>query len=267
MEIQRYYFDETDREVYLDCYIADKITDLTRKAILILPGGAYGSVCFSREGEPIALAFLPYGFNAFVLHYSVNRSKKFPSQLIETALAIKYIKDNCKRFGTEKEVFVTGFSAGGHLTAAIGTLWKTQEVQSAVKAPFEYIKPKGILPIYPVVSGVDAPHLDSFRNLLCKDNPTTEELYQCSIEKCVDADSSPAFIVHTSNDQLVSVKNALALARAYADNNLQFELHIYYDAPHGVALGNKITKCGMEKYENESIAKWVENAVFWIEKL
>ncbi len=267
MNIKRVFLCEGNKDVFLDCYISDKIEGFTRKSILVIPGGGYGCVCSEREGEPIALAFIPYGFNAFVLHYSVNRSKKFPAQLIEASLAIKYIKDNSEEFGIEKDVFVTGFSAGGHLTASLGVMWKIKEVQEAIDAPYGYTKPKGIMPIYPVISGIDSPHFGSFQNMLCTDEPTKEELENCSIERFVDEDSSPAYIVHTSNDQDVNVKNSLALAKAYADKNLQFELHIYPDAPHGVALGNAITKCGVEKYENKAIAKWVENAVFWAENL
>ena len=73
--------------------------------------------------------------------------------------------------------------------------------------------------------------------------------------------------MHTSNDQTVNVGNALAMANAYAKKGMTFELHIYPDAPHGVALGNEITKCGEEKWCNESISKWVENAVSWTDNI
>lgn len=48
---------------------------------------------------------------------------------------------------------------------------------------------------------------------------------------------------------------------------MKFELHIYPDGSHEVALGNKITRCGVEKWEDPSIAKWVENAVMWAENI
>ena len=44
-------------------------------------------------------------------------------------------------------------------------------------------------------------------------------------------------------------------------------MHIYPDAPHGVALANKITRCEVEKWCNSSIAEWVKNAVDWAENL
>jgi len=91
-------------------------------------------------------------------------------------------------------------------------------------------------------------------------------LNAASIEKNVTADACPAYVVHTSNDDVVNVKNSLVLAAAYKDAGLKFELHVYPDGPHGMALANNITKCGNEKLVDECFASWVENAVKWAAK-
>lgn len=44
---------------YMDAYIADKLNGLTRKAIIVIPGGGYYRIAADREGEPIAHAFIP----------------------------------------------------------------------------------------------------------------------------------------------------------------------------------------------------------------
>ena len=272
---------ETDDNVFMEACIADKVGDFVRKAILVIPGGGYAELCSEREGEPVGMAFMPYGYNYFVLHYSVNRVKRFPSQLIEASLAIKHIKDHAKEYNIDpNQVFVTGFSAGGHLCACCGTMWNRKEIYDEIEMPYGYNKPRGIMPIYPVVSymvpeaggGIMSGNLGrrigaTFMNLLCSDNPGVEELRDCSVENFVTQESCHAFIVHTSNDETVSVNNSLLLAQAYAAANAEFELHIYPDAPHGVALGNKITKCGVEKWCNQAIAKWVEQAAFWADNV
>jgi len=250
-------------KAYMDAYIADKVADFTRKAILVIPGGAYQGVAAEREGEPIAQAFMPYGYNAFVLHYSV-KVNPFPQQLIEASIAMKHIRDNSEEYGIDpKQVFVAGFSAGGHLAASLGVLWNKPEIYDAVDMPFGYNKPNGMMLIYPVISAEY--HKLSFKGLLLGD-VTDEKLAECSIEKHVDENSSPAFIMHSSNDGLVDVRNSLCLADALANKGIKFEMHIYPDAPHGVALGNEITRCGNEKWCDSSIAKWVESAVEWAEK-
>ena len=253
-----------DENVYLDTYVADKVGDFKRKAILVIPGGGYGCVCSEREGEPIALAFLKYGYNAFVLHYSVGRTNNFPKQLLEASLAVKHIKDNAEEYGiNSEEVFAVGFSAGGHLAGSLGILWKNEEVQNSINMPYGYNKPKGVMMIYPVVSSADFGHLGSFKNLTGSDNPDEQQLAAVSLEKQVDEDSAPAFIMHTVTDEIVNVQNSLALGEAYAKAGKKFELHIYPNAPHGVALGNEITRCGCDAYVDKSIAKWVEQAAEW----
>lgn len=267
MIYKKIQLDENDPQAYLEVLVADKVGDFVRKAILVIPGGGYGMVCADREGEPIAMAFMPYGYNAFVLHYSVNK-EPFPTQLIQASKAMKHIRDNAEEYNIDPgNVFTVGFSAGGHLAASLGTMWDRKEIYDAVDMPHGYNKPTGMMLIYPVISGKEFRHEGSFKNLLRCENPTEEQLAEMSIENHISEKSSPAYIMHTSNDELVNVKNSLALADALADRRIKFELHIYPDAPHGAALGNKITQCGVEKWCNPSIAKWVENAVIWAESL
>ena len=270
MIFKRIQLSDSAPEAYLDIYVADPTKNFTRKAILVIPGGGYSCVCSDREGEPIAMAFMPYGYNAFVLHYSVAKDgRRFPAQLIEASLAMKHIRDNADEYGIDKDkVFVTGFSAGGHLCASLGTMWHKNEIYEAVDMPYGYNKPTGMMPIYPVISGLDGGrHFGSFKNLLLNAEPSEEELIECSIEKNVDERSVPAFIVHTSNDEVVNVNNSLLLAQAYAKCGKKFELHIYPDAPHGAALGNKITSHGHGHWENAEIAKWVAQAAAWAESI
>ncbi len=269
MIFKRIQLDEKYDNVFLDVYVADKTENFTRNAILVIPGGGYGDICSNREGEPIAMAFMPHGYNAFVLSYSVAKQKTFPGQLIEASLAMKHIKDHAEEYNIDpKKVFVTGFSAGGHLAASLGTLWHLQEIYDKTGMEYGYNKPAGMILGYPVISGDPTfSHPGSFKNLLGKDNPTTEELKKVSLENCVDEKSVPMYVMHTSNDQTVPVKNALAIAEAYANAGKTFELHIYPDAPHGVALANEITSHGEQKLENPSIAKWIEQAVNWAKNI
>ncbi len=254
-----------DEHSYIDAYIAAKTEKCTRKAILIIPGGGYGFVSVINEGEPIAQAFMPYGYNAFVLNYSVGGEKIFPTQLIQASKAIKHIKDNADEYGIDKdEIFAVGFSAGGHLTATLGTMWNKKDIYDEVDMPYSYNKPKGIMLIYPVISGVsEYSHKGSFQNLFGTDNPSEEQLKAASVELCVSTESSPAYIVHAANDTCVPVENALLLADAYSKVNIPFEMHIYPRGEHAFALGNKITWYGETEHIMHGLSDWVENAVRW----
>jgi len=265
MLYEKVRFDEQDPDAFLEVYAADQVRGFVCNALLVIPGGGYMKVCSDREGEPIAQAFMPYGFNAFVLHYSVNK-KPFPAHLIQASKAMKYIKDHAQRYNIDPEkVFTVGFSAGGHLAASLGTLWHMEEIYNEVSMPYGYNKPAGMMLIYPVISAKY--HKMSFDNLLMNADAPAQKLELCSIENRVSEKTSPAFIVHTSNDQMVDVRNALVLADALAVQGIEFELHIYPDAPHGIALGNKITMGSNKKFCNPAIAEWVRLAAVWAEHL
>lgn len=256
-------------DVYLETFCPEKIWDITRDAVLIFPGGGYEDICNDREGEPIALSFAAKGINAFVLHYSVGRKYAFPRQLIEASAAMKYIKDNHKKYNINPDrVFATGFSAGGHVCASLGILWHIQEIYDVIPMDYGYNKPLGIIPVYPVISGIiSGTHIPSFRNLLCNDNPSKDELEKCSLETLVDEKSSPACIIHTSSDGAVKVENALVLADAYRKAGQKFEMHIFYDAPHGMALGNDITSLGNPLYDQPSLASWIDQCILWMKQI
>ena len=245
---------------YLDAYIADPVGGFTRRALLVIPGGGYQNVCSEREGEPIAMAFLPHGYNAFVLHYTVGRKQPFPTQLLEAAEAISLIKARACAYGHGEEVFVVGFSAGGHLAATTAVHWKHPALAAAGIDP-QAARPTGVMLIYPVTT--PSSHFGSHQNLWCTDTPTEAQLYESDVTRHVDGETPPAFFMHTSNDPVVDVRGALAMAAAYRASGVLFEMHIYPDAPHGAALGNKITRSGCDKFDNPAIARWVADAAAW----
>lgn len=259
-----------DREhVFLETFCANKIWEKKRDAVLVMPGGGYSTICHEREGEPIALAFMAKGINAFVLHYSVSENAQTTRPLNEASAAMKYIKDNAKKYNIDPDrVFACGFSAGGHLCASLGTLWHIPEATEGLDMPYGYNKPAGIMPIYAVISPfVPDAHIISFNNLFNSQNPDNALMEKYALDRAVDEKSSPAFIVHTITDQLVTVQNSLAFAKAYADNYMKFEMHIYPEAPHGFALANDITSLGRAELDNPTIATWLDRAIEWTKSL
>ena len=259
-----------NENVYLKTYVPDSLNGYKRiaDALLIMPGGGYEFLS-DREAEPIALEFASKGYAVFVLYYSVKDKAVFPNPLIDASLAMSYIKNNTNKYSANPDrIFALGFSAGGHLAASLGVLWNNPELYQKTGIKPGDNKPKGVLPIYPVISAnVDGAHMGSFYNITGTTNPSREELDRYSLEKSVNADTVPMYIVHTSTDLSVSVHNSLALATALKNNNIQFEMHIFPDAPHGMSLCNEITSMGDEHKENHEYAKWVDMAQKWIKSV
>ena len=119
--------------------------------------------------------------------------------------------------------------------------------------------------IYPVISVKG--HPSSIKVLLCNDEPTPEEAEYVSVDGYVSSESVPAFIVHGADDEQVDARDSLNLAMAYANAGVEYELHVFPHAPHGFALSNGVTDIGNPKFNEPMIARWVEMAAYWADKL
>ena len=73
--------------------------------------------------------------------------------------------------------------------------------------------------------------------------------------------------MHTAEDQVVPVENALYMAEALSAKKVPFEMHIYPRGPHGVALGNWLTSMGNPGYDDAAVEKWVDDSVYWMKHL
>ena len=250
-------------------YNSKELNNPPRPAMIVCPGGGYGFLS-DREAEPIAIAFMNYGFNAFILNYSTNEKAANYNPVCEAALAIKHVRENAEKYNIDpKKVFIVGFSAGGHLACSAGTLWNAPAVRASLgeDAPLGIGKPDGMILSYPVISAFDHPHLGSIYNVCGTDKPTEEQMRQFSLEMQVDETTSPAFIWHTYEDQLVPVYNSLALAKALADNEVPFELHVYPKGPHGLSLASKETWSGWDGMIEPPVQEWVALAARWAKEL
>ncbi|MBE6555178.1 MAG: alpha/beta hydrolase [Ruminococcaceae bacterium] len=231
-----------------------------RRAVIVCPGGGYHFLS-DREAEPIATQFLAAGFATFILRYTVEEGAKDYAPLCEAALAIRYVREHAEEFNVDPDyVFICGFSAGGHLAASSGVLWDIPEVRAVLgDAPRGIGKPTGMVLSYPVITAGELAHKGSIHNLCGTKTPTEAEADRFSLEKHVDATTSPAFIWHTFDDQIVPVQNSLMFAEALTAVGVPFEMHIFPKGPHGLSLCNEQT--GMLSPHTEC---WMELAIRWL---
>lgn len=251
----------------LTTYISNDEPELMmppRTALLIFPGGGYHWLS-DREAEPIAKTFFGAGFNCFILRYSLNEDACFPKPLVEASLAMKHIRENAQAYNIDPErVFAIGFSAGGHLAASLGTLWHKDYVYENAPMPYGMNKPTGTILSYPVINGGPFAHRGSFDNLCGegRNDPAVIEKY--SIDRQVSEKTVPAFIWHTTDDEIVPVQNSLMMASALTAHNIPYEMHIYPSGPHGMSLCNAETWCGIPEKKNDYMSGWVRDAIHWI---
>lgn len=245
----------------LCCYAADISEEIGLKkkpAVLICPGGGYDYIS-DREGEPIAFALLAKGIQCFVLKYTVQ--KAFPTNLLEAAAAMAYIRAHAEEFDINPDrVFCMGFSAGGHLAASLAVHWNRDFVKDAMGFTEEH-KPNGSLLCYPVISATDT-HQGSIDNL-CRNDASDEFKELISLEKQVNKDTPQTFLWHCADDGCVPASNSLRYAEALNAQGISYELHIYPEGGHGLALANDVT-AKTEIQINKECEDWIRLAVNWI---
>ncbi|MBQ7399998.1 MAG: alpha/beta hydrolase [Clostridia bacterium] len=230
-----------------------------RPTVIVLPGGGYTNIS-SREADPIVIRYLARGFNVGLLNYSCKPSV-FPTALLEALSAIKYIRDNAeKNFSDPNQIYLCGFSAGGHLAASCGTHWHRAESERYF-GDVERVKPNGLILCYAVITSEDEAHSGSIRALL-GDKYTDEEAREyVSLEKQVDEKTPTSFIWSTFYDQSVPCENAIMFASALRKAGTPFELHIFEDGPHGVATGDNVTTPMLFPLRTRS---WIDMSADWI---
>lgn len=251
-------------ELYLPTNLAEMgRQDLLRPAVLILPGGGY-CFCSTREAEPLSLQFLPQGYNAFVLTYSVD-NRHFPTQLIEVAAALELIHENAAHWHVDTaHIALMGSSAGGHLAAHYANAYDCPEVRAVF--PESKAINASILS-YPVITGDMAlTHQGSIINVSGSEQPTREQQDFFSCEKLVTRRTPPAFLWHTAPDDCVPVQNSLLYAAALAANQVPFELHIYPKGGHGLSTVDGSTCDALDPGVDRAHG-WISAATAWLSDL
>ena len=249
----------------LDCLyntFSEEIGPKHRRAVIICPGGGYDFLS-DREADPVAFRFLAAGCAAFVLRYSVYK-KKFPTDLLECAAAVKYVRENANRFDVDPDkIFVCGFSAGGHLAASAANFYGSDIVTKALGCTAEDTKVNGSILCYPVItSDPRFTHEGSILNLIGEEQ--SEELRALvSLEDRVSSTTPPTFIWHCADDGCVRVENSLRYMLALSENNIPYEAHIYEYGGHGASLCDETTSTN-DWHIQPVAAHWVQAAIDWV---
>jgi len=223
-------------------YVQEPSDDLrnaqVRPAVLIFPGGAY-EFCSDREAEPVALAYLAEGYNAFVLRYTTGKDHPFDKAFQDAQAALAYVRGNAASLFIDPHKVVTvGFSAGGHLAAAMGTL--ADDKPDALVLGYPVTVAEHLFFLEPGIPGVD---------------------------RAVSQATPPTFIFATADDATVPVEDALALALALAQNNVPAETHIYVSGTHGLSLAKPLTSNGRADLVEPDVAEWFAASIRFLHRI
>ena len=224
-----------------------------RPAILLIPGGGYGSVCEKTEGTPVARKFNELGFHVFVLDYRVA-PERFPAPQLDAMRAIKIIRGNAGKWNVDADKICScGFSAGGHLAASLGNLCDNLDASDGDEFDNYSHLPYAMILCYGVVAFEEWSHTGTQKNLLGDDFKNIRKDY--SPAALVNEKTPPAFLWHTICDQMVDYRNSVEFALAMARYKRPCELMLGYWGDHGMLLAKNTA----------DLCQWTSQAVNFIE--
>lgn len=238
-----------------------------RPAVIVAPGGAYFFTS-DREADPIALKFLAEGYQVFLLRYSVMPDR-YPTSLLQLAALIAHIRQNAAAYLVRPDaIAVCGFSAGGHLAASSGILWREPVIAEMLGIENRLARPDAMILSYPVITSGEFAHQYSFECLLGEKSRDEAMRRAVSLEYRVDGTTPPAFLWHTFADELVPLENSLLLANALRRANVPFELHVFPEGIHGLSLANELTQTD-GRYDQivPAAAQWMGLCLTWLKGL
>ncbi|HEX6987001.1 MAG TPA: alpha/beta hydrolase [Planctomycetaceae bacterium] len=205
-------------------------------AMVICPGGGYGSLAVDHEGKQVGEWLSSLGVTAFELHYRLA-PYRHPVPLIDVQRAIRTVRAKADEFEIDpRRVGILGFSAGGHLASTAATHFDDRPVEPADAIDRQSARPDFAVLAYPVITFDDATtHAGSKRNLL-GENPDPALVRSLSNENAVTKETPPVFLFHTAEDTAVPPENSLLFFAACRRAGVPAELHVFERGRHGVGL-------------------------------
>jgi acetyl esterase/lipase len=213
----------------------------TGAAAVVFPGGGYLTLAMSGEGTQICDWLTSRGITCVLLKYRVpgsgpwwdtkNHRRVYPK--VQTALqdaqrTLGLVRQHAAQWHVDShKIGVIGFSAGGHLVAAVSTHFAQRTYAPVDAADKLSCRPDFAIALYPG-------HLWAHED---EDQDTRDETdLRLRPDITVRADSPPTFLLQAEDDHVDGVEQTLAYYVALQKAGVPTEMHLYAQGGHAYGL-------------------------------
>lgn len=224
----------------------------TGAAVIVFPGGGYQILAIDLEGTEVCDWLTSRGMTCVLLKYRVpnagpswdqqcgcDRNTRSSMPLEDAQRTISLVRFHAAEWHIDPhKIGVLGFSAGGHLVAAVSTHFDRRVYRAADAADKESCRPDFAVALYPG-------HLF---------DRATRELYA---DLHVTRNTPPTFLLHAGNDKVDPVSHSLVYYEALKNAGVPVELHLYAEGGH--AFGLRRTKF--------PITAWPQLVEMWLQTI
>jgi acetyl esterase/lipase len=219
----------------------------TDAAVVVFPGGGYWILAIDLEGTEVCDWLISKGITCILLKYRVPGEGLFPQSgaypkspmaLEDAQRTMGLVRFHAAEWGIDPhKIGVLGFSAGGHLVAAISTHFRRRLYTAIDAADKESCRPDFAVALYP---GHMLEHSSKDFSL----NPYIP----------VTRNTPPTFLLQAEDDPVDSVKNSLVYYAALQKAGVPAEIHLYAHGGHAFGL----------RRTNFPITEWPQLVESWL---
>jgi acetyl esterase/lipase len=193
----------------------------TGAAILVFPGGGYNILAIDLEGTEVCDWLNSAGITCVLLKYRVPGTGPYPKSnaaLEDAQRAMGLVRQHAVEWGIDpNRIGVLGFSAGGHLSAAISNHYEHRLYAPIDDADKLSCRPDFSVVVYPGYLAL------------------ADQDYAANPDIVPTANTPPTFIVQAEDDP-VHVENAVVYFMQLKKAKVPAELHVYSEGGHGYGL-------------------------------
>jgi acetyl esterase/lipase len=203
-------------------------------AVVVFPGGGYDVLAIDLEGTEVCDWLASRGITAVLLKYRVPGSgphydpqldrpvvPKSPAALEDAQRTVGLLRFRAAEWHIDPhKIGVLGFSAGGHLAAAISTHFEKRSYPAVDAADQESCRPDFAVVLYP--------------GHLCVHGKKFE--LDPDIQANITRQTPPTFLLQAEDDPVDDVNNSLVYSIALRKAGVPVEMHLYAQGGHAFGL-------------------------------
>ena len=196
----------------------------TGVAIVVFPGGGYSVLAIDLEGTEACDWLTSTGITCVLLKYRVPCAKTGAYRDCRSALEDAQRTVGLVRFRAAQwhidphKIGVLGFSAGGHMVAAISTHFKNRLYPAVDSADTQSCRPDFAIALYPG-------HL-----------AVPERSFALNPDIRVTSETPPTFLLQAEDDPVDPVENSLVYHAALRKAHVPVEMHLYVKGGHAFGM-------------------------------
>jgi len=227
----------------------------TGAAVVVFPGGGYLDLAIDLEGTEVCDWLTPKGITCVLLKYRVPGDPGYPKPASypksgpypESPMALE---DAQRTMGLLRlhaaewhidlhKVGVLGFSAGGHLSAAISNHYEKRLYAAIDAADKESCRPDFAVVLYPGHLSLSAAEWDAKqgpKKFVVPHPANADRELSLNPDLHVTKQTPPTFLLQAEDDYVDNVDDSLAYYIALKNAGVPSEMHLYAEGGHAFGL-------------------------------